>query len=430
MKKIIFIAFFVLLIPAVLFPQWVQLQSGTTLDLNDICFVNPSTGIAVGSNGKLIRTTNGGLNWTAIPLTTTQNILSTCFPAIETGYISGYTGFVLKTTNSGGNWISTSGCGINVFCISFLNANTGITGGSGTGGLMCHTTDGGLTFSPRYIPAPYLIFGMHYFSPSLLLVCGTDLGGAVIYKSTNSGNSFNVGLMLNNNDLTVMYALNSVFFKNSNTGFATGSRTVNGANYADIYRSTNSGDSWNLHFNIGPDSGVSFNSVHFSDSLNGFAAGSKGKIVRSTNGGDNWIVQNTGTSSTLNQIFMVNALTGYVCGNGGIILKTTNGGITGFRPIGENISDKYELHQNYPNPFNPSTIIRFQIKEKSYVSLKIFDVLGKEIETLVNEYLNPGTYEIPFSIFHFNDYQNPSGIYFYKLIAGDFSETKKMMLIK
>ncbi|MBM4159359.1 MAG: T9SS type A sorting domain-containing protein [Ignavibacteria bacterium] len=83
------------------------------------------------------------------------------------------------------------------------------------------------------------------------------------------------------------------------------------------------------------------------------------------------------------------------------------------------------MYQNYPNPFNPSTTIKFQISEFRNVSLKIYDVLGKEISTLVNEKLQPGTYQVTFDGSGF-----PSGVYFCRLTAGNFSSVRKMVLLK
>ena len=102
----------------------------------------------------------------------------------------------------------------------------------------------------------------------------------------------------------------------------------------------------------------------------------------------------------------------------------------GIRNISEIVPSSYSLYQNYPNPFNPVTNIQFDIPSKdksqnSKVKLVVYDILGKEIATLVNEQLQPGTYEVTF------DGSNlVSGVYFYKLNSGDFSETKKMLLIK
>ena len=83
------------------------------------------------------------------------------------------------------------------------------------------------------------------------------------------------------------------------------------------------------------------------------------------------------------------------------------------------------LHQNYPNPFNPTTKISYQIPELSYVKLKIYDVLGKEIATLVSEEKPAGNYEI-----NFNAFDVTSGIYFYQLETESYLETKKMILLK
>jgi hypothetical protein len=83
------------------------------------------------------------------------------------------------------------------------------------------------------------------------------------------------------------------------------------------------------------------------------------------------------------------------------------------------------LQQNYPNPFNPSTTIIYSVPEKEFVSLKVYDVLGNEIATLVNEEKPLGGYEVKF-----DGVGLPSGIYFYQLQAGSFAETKKMLMIK
>ena len=109
----------------------------------------------------------------------------------------------------------------------------------------------------------------------------------------------------------------------------------------------------------------------------------------------------------------------------------------GIRKIETELPDTYKLFQNYPNPFNPSTIIKFQVKDSRLVILKVYNILGKEIATLVNEKLSPGVYEIPFSGKQYNNNQITSGVYFYKIIAIDptnktglFTDTRKLILIK
>lgn len=97
----------------------------------------------------------------------------------------------------------------------------------------------------------------------------------------------------------------------------------------------------------------------------------------------------------------------------------------GIKNISTEVPERFSLLQNYPNPFNPGSIIRFKIKDSRFVTLKVYDGAGKEVGLLVNEKLQPGEYEAKF-----DGSRLSSGIYFYRLSAGDFSETKKMILIK
>ncbi|MCI0474120.1 MAG: T9SS type A sorting domain-containing protein, partial [Ignavibacteria bacterium] len=99
--------------------------------------------------------------------------------------------------------------------------------------------------------------------------------------------------------------------------------------------------------------------------------------------------------------------------------------------INEELPQKYGLHQNFPNPFNPATKIKFELshtdngKQNTVTKLVIYDISGKEVKTLVNETLPPGVYEVDF-----NGSVLSSGIYFYKLTAGKYAETRKMILMK
>jgi hypothetical protein len=116
--------------------------------------------------------------------------------------------------------------------------------------------------------------------------------------------------------------------------------------------------------------------------------------------------------------------------------RNPTGNSVGINNISTEIPSEYSLGQNYPNPFNPSTKIRFTVPlwrgdegwnniGEGLVTLKVFDISGKEVATLVNEQLQPGTYETDWNASSFS-----SGVYFYKIVAGKFSETRKMILMK
>jgi hypothetical protein len=112
-------------------------------------------------------------------------------------------------------------------------------------------------------------------------------------------------------------------------------------------------------------------------------------------------------------------------GDNGTILKTTTGGISPVTTISTEVPEQFELEQNYPNPFNPVTNIGFQIMDLSPVFLEIHDAAGKKITTLINESLSAGTYEAAWDASGY-----PSGVYFYTLKAGKFTQTKKLILLK
>jgi hypothetical protein len=105
--------------------------------------------------------------------------------------------------------------------------------------------------------------------------------------------------------------------------------------------------------------------------------------------------------------------------------RNPTGNPIGIQNISTEIPSSYSLSQNYPNPFNPTTIISFQLSLAGQVVLKVYDVMGREVQTLVNESLKPGTYEASFDGSSLN-----SGVYFYRLTTENYSETKKMILMK
>ena len=147
-------------------------------------------------------------------------------------------------------------------------------------------------------------------------------------------------------------------------------------------------------------------------------------IIRTTNAGNDWESFSSGLISSCGCVL--------ACNSEGILFAGTESGI--YRTV-ESTTDinehevivpiEFLLFQNYPNPFNPTTSIRYQLPQSGNVKLKVYDLLGKEIITLVEEEKPAGNYEIKF------DASNvPSGVYFYSINAGDFSDTKKMILIK
>jgi hypothetical protein len=143
-----------------------------------------------------------------------------------------------------------------------------------------------------------------------------------------------------------------------------------------------------------------------------------------SDGGVNWQMLDTPDTSAVFDLQFVNDTLGFACGQDGVILRYT-GSTTNLIDQEQLNSNGFELLQNYPNPFNPATIIRYQIETTSYVTLKVYNILGIEIKTLVNEEQSSGFYELEFKADGLS-----SGVYFYTMIAGSFKQTKKMLLVR
>jgi hypothetical protein len=190
----------------------------------------------------------------------------------------------------------------------------------------------------------------------------------------------------------------------------------------NVLRTSDYGNSW-IQKTIGT---TAMTDVCFTDSANGTVVGESGTIQRTTDGGDTWIMHTSGITTRLNAVSFSDQYNGTVVGSEGVILRTTNGGVTFIEEKEINVlPTNYTLSQNYPNPFNPNTKIRYSIPHTSKVIIRIYDILGNEIEMLVKEEKQTGIYEITWYAEGL-----PSGVYFYRIQAGEYTEVKKMMLLK
>ncbi len=148
----------------------------------------------------------------------------------------------------------------------------------------------------------------------------------------------------------------------------------------------------------------------------------------SNDSGKTWTEQSIPNITSAFDITFANEKTGWLlCGNGKLFYTNNGGGF--FTELAEenNIPTSFYLFQNYPNPFNPNTVISYQLPISTHVRLKVYDLLGREVVTLVNEFQNAGTHNSTFFAQHSSI---PSETYFYRLTAGDFSSTHKMILLK
>jgi hypothetical protein len=170
------------------------------------------------------------------------------------------------------------------------------------------------------------------------------------------------------------------------------------------------------------------NGIIFINEDTGWASSFVGLIITTTNGGTNWIVDQRVNDETWK--FSKYDKSKLWCSSVWTIYYKLLTQPNGIKPISAEIPMFYELYQNYPNPFNPVTKIKFDIpavgqRHAFNTRLTIYDLLGRVVSNLVDKRLHPGTYEVEFDGSNY-----ASGVYFYMIQAGNFSDTKKLVLLK
>jgi len=388
------------------------MNSGTAINLSKIQFVNSQTGWACGFQSMptqyaLIKTTNGGLNWASqiSNLPFGNRFISLYFIDANTGYVCGADG-IFKTTNGGSNYFTIINPSPLVYDCFFINANTGWAVGLDSIARIAKTTNGGLNWVQQSasINSSEHISSVYFANAST----GWCTRTGTVNKTTNGGSNWYA------QSLPQAVLLNKVFAISPESAWILG--------YMTVLSTTNGGANW-----VSKPINTSNTplSAYFLNANTGYVCTNPQNVFKTTNNGLNWTAQMSDTASALNSIWFTSPDTGYVCGTAGKIYKTINGGTIGIRKIENEIPEKFTLEQNYPNPFNPTTSIKYQVESSKHIKLVVYDILGKEIATLVNEKQSPGTYEVTWDASVY-----PSGVYFYKLTSGDFSETKKMLMIK
>jgi photosystem II stability/assembly factor-like uncharacterized protein len=404
--------------------------------LGRIQFVSSTEGWISEGYGSLLHTTNAGTDWSVITPFPNDTVVSMSDPAVTMWWVN-----------------QAHGWKMNIL---------GTSGSDAHGAVIHKTTDGGRTWGKKVLSTAAGDMGVQVQfvdeNVGWASIYHVPIGNMTLLRSTDGGNNWS----------PMSDTAGIFYFVDANSGWAIGAQK--------IYHTTNGGKNWPVQY-TGTTPG-SFLNIQFTDLNNGWVIGDSSKILRTTDGGSNWIpITNAGLGSATKSkgLFFLNANVGWIgsktqviSGTSGIILYTTNGGsswttqlfpgsssdnvwsiffwdatngwftsdagkighataggATGVEKVKNSIPSGYSLSQNYPNPFNPTTNISFTLLSTSFVTLKIFDVIGREVATLVSEELSAGHHAR-----QWNANTTASGIYFYRLQAGSFIETRKLVLLR
>ena len=294
----------ILVVNLSIFAQWQIIDSGTSDKLYSITFSNDNNGVAVGINGTIVHTSDGGLNWETKTSATTEILYSVIFPNEHTGYAVGKYGTVIKTVDFGNSWFElNSETELDINSVFFMNNTTGYI--VGRDGLIKKTIDGGVNWNLESLGTDEDLESVVFIDDDKGFIVGEN---NQVFKTENGGNDWNPITLPESNE---SWDWGKVFFLNENIGFISGS---NGG----AYKTIDSGNNWVYFPNLNS------SNFCFVSETKGFKSFSS--IYKTINEGMNWICQSSPTSNTMHSMFFIDENLGFMVGSGGSILRTTNGG--------------------------------------------------------------------------------------------------------
>jgi hypothetical protein len=386
----------------ILFAQWTQ----TALNSGYVnAMMTYGTDVFAGTGSGIYLTTNMGDNWTMV-----FNISGRSFTSSGANIFAGtQSNGVYLSTNGGMNWTQVNN-GLTANYVRGLAVHgTNVFAGTTTAGVFLSTNNGG-NWSPVNNGLTNLyVFALFVHDNNIF--AGTDNTGA-IFRSTNDGASWTLS--------GAQYDYTYAFTSNGINIFA-------GTDLHGCYITTDNGNSWSQVNNGMPDifvnSMASYKTTVF--------AGTHQGVAYTTNNGAQWIPFSTGLPANpwiygmaVDSPYIFAGL--YSPQQG--VWRRLLSDLVPVKKISESIPESFALYQNYPNPFNPSTKIKFSIPpftKGGFVTMKIYDLIGHEVATLVNEKLQPGSYEV-----EWDGINCPSSVYLYRLTTTYFTQTRKMILLK
>jgi photosystem II stability/assembly factor-like uncharacterized protein len=456
--------------------NWIQQNSNTTKNLYSVSFIDHQNGWVGGEDGVLVKTSDGGISWQpGIIFSYILNIYGLVFindsivcaaiDAVNT--VQGYYSKILRTTDHGNSWVTAYEFdGASFFDFATVQNKVWSIGMSITGS----STNYGETWNVLYSPTDHWLFGVYFVDELNGWAVGGGTDTELILNSTDGGDSWQV------QKLSYQFkTLHGIYFTDFDNGWTVGAD-------GHILKTINGGVNWFLFES--PTTNY-LRKIQFPKVNIGYAVGANGTIIKylgdsiyvkviEPNGGDtllvgssyaiSWDSQNIidvkidySIDDGLNWINIMDSLQSSDIYEWIVPNTITSQGRIRISDLDDSgifdISDEafyidypvsvddpsglfyFNLSQNYPIPFNPTTSLRYAIGCRQFVTLKVYDLLGREIAILVNEEKSAGEYEVEFSAIGGsasggNAYNLPSGIYFYQLKAGEFSETRKMVLLR
>lgn len=410
MKILIIILFIVSNFLQIVKADWVPVNNGLTqLNVNALTSYSSGgvnyvfAGTLWGAESGIFLSTNNGNSWNLVLSLNTDvwSLANTQSGGVNYIY-AGCANSFYRSTNNGLNWVNLIlPNGSHWYYAVAANGNYVFAGckwwSNDPGGIYKSTN-----FGANWVLTSFPTFAYND-------VYGLEINGNNLYAGSWSGTYVSTNLGSN------------WIFSGSGTSarsFSVINNYIFAGGGGGVFVSTNNGMNWTQ---TSLNNYTIYSLISFDNVL--FAAGAG--VWVSTDNGSNWNARVEGLGGFARSLNISN---GYIFTgtDGSGVYRRSLGELVGVKPISEEVPSAYKLEQNFPNPFNPRTKIGFHISKSAKVTIKVFDITGKEISLIVNEYLNAGKYEIIYNAGNIS-----TGIYYYSLIADGLTiDTKKLVLIK
>jgi photosystem II stability/assembly factor-like uncharacterized protein len=387
---------------------WIEQDSGTTVDLHSIQFLDAENGYAVGEAGTVLKTSDGGATWTDRSVSTPYAVRDLYMLSPSTGWVatgdpdnSEVSGSIWHTTDGGASWTQQTLTSARArLGISFASPAAGWASGARSGIIDFQaTTNGGASWFNQSSPSIFgWTYGIDSISPGLVWSVGVvffpSASGFIVHTSDGGAN------WTRQTTATVPF-LYAVDFVDSALGFAAGDQGT-------ILATTNGGVAWSAQI-----SGTSSNlkGVAFSSASDGLSCGAGGTIRATADGGQTWNPEATSTSADLNGVFSLDATTGWAVGAGGTLLKRET--VSGV-PAAASPRPAVVL-EGHPNPFGHGSSIEYRLPASSQVSLVVFGPGGRQVAALVDERQTAGSHARFWDGTDQAGRRLPGGVYFLRL---------------
>lgn len=374
--------------------------------LNGIDFYNDQNGIAVGYDGTILFTNNSGKSWDNLNLFS-RDIASVCY--LNENFISmaGRNGEFIRSTNGGDSWsISYPFSNSSDNIIKFFSETVGYS--LSEYGALLKTSDGGNTWFEISDYGMYKFFFIDS-TKGWALTNPLEIDYSIILGTKDGGQTWS--------SLQFQDYVDDIFFLNENIGWLSSKNR--------LFKSVDGGLTWNL---VKENLGFYINQLLFTSEERGyfltedFFERGLTSVKYTVNGGESF--SSIADYTFLNYMTRINNKL-WISGEYGHILEVNTDLLTSVEDKKEAVVRKYYLSQNYPNPFNLTTIIIYNIPYSSKVKVEVYNILGQRVRKLVDQFQHKGNYEISF---HASEL--PSGVYIYRLKSANYSDSKKMLLLK